>query len=136
MTDNEEADHKDRDFTNDQLDNLQILTVAKHKTKTSRENTVALKRLVCPVCGNEFFRTPYKVNNKIANGGVPTCSRKCGRMRGGLNGGGTNKIPVSNSTLRLIKKLRDQGNSDYTISPLVGMSRAKVYRTRVEHGID
>jgi hypothetical protein len=45
------------------------------------------------------------------------------------------KLEVDKTTIARIKKLRNKGLSDYAISDLVSLSRAKVQRTRSEHGI-
>lgn len=76
----EHVDHIDEDKANDNIDNLQLLSlkdnIVKHMTlKDKFSNDV---ELVCPVCGITFYRPPRNVNHKISKGKVITCSRKCG----------------------------------------------------------
>jgi hypothetical protein len=57
LTEYEEADHIDTDRTNDSIDNLQVLTVEKHREKTSKEfSGRTMIALVCDHCGKDFER--------------------------------------------------------------------------------
>ena len=78
---NEEVDHIDDDFTNNDIDNLQILTgTANKKKEMAREHRKAkLYHGVCSVCGASFTKPLHYVkhnqgSNKKAG---PFCSRSC-----------------------------------------------------------
>lgn len=70
-----EVDHRDKDCCNDALDNLQVLSVEKHKEKTAKENTTGrtMVKLVCPSCGKDFQREKRNIKPST----TPKCSRKC-----------------------------------------------------------
>lgn len=74
LTSNEEVDHIDNDFTNDNLDNLQVLSCKDNRTK-GRVRQVTI--VVCP-CGiaTEKFTNYIKNNIKQGKSG-PYCSRRC-----------------------------------------------------------
>lgn len=77
---NEEVDHKDNDFTNNDLNNLQILTGTANKLKEmNREHRKAKLYIgTCSICGVEFTKSLAQVkhNRKQTKSG-PFCSRKC-----------------------------------------------------------
>lgn len=75
----ETVDHKDRDFTNDDPSNLQILKRGKH----SREDAWRLKPVTfrCPLCGRFFRRSGKRLvriyeRKKLGKAG-PFCSPRC-----------------------------------------------------------
>lgn len=77
----ENVDHIDNDRTNDDLNNLQILSRTqnsqKHHANIGTTTTTAVQ-LLCPVCGAEFTRRRGQTH--LIKGGSPTCcSRICGR---------------------------------------------------------
>lgn len=76
----EHVDHIDENKLNDNLDNLQIVTQKFNNQKHIECKGKKTKdiELVCPICGNVFYRPPRNVNTKIKRGHVPTCSRRCG----------------------------------------------------------
>ncbi len=53
-----EVDHIDRDKTNDDISNLQVLTVSEHKQKNSKEMTTGrtCTIVVCENCGKDLLR--------------------------------------------------------------------------------
>lgn len=79
----EQVDHINEDKTDDRIENLQILSCRDN----IRKNLKHLGKLgesflnfLCPVCGVNFKlskRQSHKIN--------PTCSRKCGYIKGQLN---------------------------------------------------
>lgn len=74
LEEHEEVDHIDTDRTNDNIDNLQILTKPVHAIKSANERRGRnIAELVCPQCGVVFER---EVRN-IKKGTVPKCSRRC-----------------------------------------------------------
>ena len=96
LTDQEEVDHIDDDYTNDVIENLQILTPEQNKAKQDKlRREQALITLTCPQCGEEFTR--FRRFTKMRNGGSgepSCCSRRCsiqyhrtGRKRAGSPNG-------------------------------------------------
>ena len=74
ITPSYEVDHIDRNCSNDDIDNLQILSVKDHSAKTSLENSTGRTtvKLTCPVCGCDFEREKRHVRVD-----KPKCSRSC-----------------------------------------------------------
>lgn len=73
---NEHVDHIDNDKTNDDINNLQILTIAENNRKTHCKPLVILS---CPVCKHSFEKTLTQLRgrkHKIKNNQI-CCSRKC-----------------------------------------------------------
>lgn len=76
----EHIDHIDNNKLNDDINNLQILSQKENNIKKNEYlgiKSIPLE-LICPVCNNKFYRKPHRVNYKLKNGKIPTCSRKCG----------------------------------------------------------
>lgn len=79
LIDDEEVDHIDTDFTNDDIDNLQVLTKEKHIVKTITERpSVEILTLQCIMCQRTFTRTASQErhNRKQGKRG-PFCDRSC-----------------------------------------------------------
>lgn len=75
LTDNEEVDHIDGNPLNDSIDNLQILTPAENRRKSSMTGRTMIT-LNCPNCGTEF--TIERRQTHLIKGGSHTCcSRSC-----------------------------------------------------------
>ena len=75
---NEQADHKDGNKTNDNLNNLQILTPTENNKKRVTEHGISrmMVKLICPTCDNVF--TIEKNQSFISKQGYyTTCGRKC-----------------------------------------------------------
>lgn len=129
VPDEYEVDHRDNDRTNDDIHNLQLLTVDEHRIKTGKEKTeAALIELTCPLCKKMFRRLKgyvefrKKMNQKI------TCSRICSGKLG-------NSIPsrmLSLENISFIKTLKSQGQSDYEIRRITGYSRNTIAKYRKE----
>lgn len=74
----EHVDHIDGDKTNDDINNLQILTISENNKKRNIENGTTRKMisLKCPNCNIEFTieygKSFLQKNNKFS-----TCSKKC-----------------------------------------------------------
>ena len=82
LLDNETVDHKDEDFTNDNLSNLQILTRPANILKSFEANPERgeeFSRHICPQCNSGFIALARQVRgNNIAKGKAgPFCSRSC-----------------------------------------------------------
>lgn len=73
----ETVDHIDGDNTNDDLDNLQLLTRADNAKKDAR--TSETLDFTCPVCLNDFVALARQYrHNQIQQGKRgPYCSRRC-----------------------------------------------------------
>jgi hypothetical protein len=70
-----QVDHINNDFTDDRIENLQILSQLDNIQKSKKE--AEMVSLVCPVCG-KTFKMP-KRNMPFKNN--PTCSRRCGGIK-------------------------------------------------------
>lgn len=73
---NETIDHWDSNVDNNNLDNLFVIDRAEH----SRQDTRRVKniKLTCPICKQEFERSPRLLRDKSKKGsGGPFCSRQC-----------------------------------------------------------
>ena len=70
-----EVDHIDSNCNNDDIDNLQVLSVEEHRLKTSNENNTGrqISTLICPNCNKLFQKETRLTKNKINN----FCSRSC-----------------------------------------------------------
>lgn len=75
ITDDYEVDHIDNDCTNDDLNNLQVITISAHREKTSKERSTGrtMVELVCSNCNKTFSREKRLVHK----GAIPKCSRRC-----------------------------------------------------------
>ena len=77
LAENEEADHINKDNTDDSLDNIQLLTVEEHRAKTGNERRGrAFVTLICPQCLQEF----QKEARFIKPDTIPKCSRRCNAL--------------------------------------------------------
>ena len=78
LTEDETVDHIDGDKTNDNIDNLQILTRAENNRKFFKKEDYKCK---CPVCGKEFIVPRSNVRGDKAKerilSGLRCCSRQC-----------------------------------------------------------
>lgn len=127
-----EVDHKDDDFTNDSIDNLQVLTPEQNKLKQHWnyiENVQVCYGCVCAFCGLHFLLTESSVKSKISQGiEYPFCSRSCS-VRFNLQLG---KLKVGNEISEEkkseIKNLRANGFSSYQISEVTGISRNTIMK--------
>ncbi len=71
----EHVDHKDEDKTNDNIGNLQILTLKQNSTKSKK---MPDENLICPICMIAFTRTRTQLRGKLHKLDTVCCSRKCG----------------------------------------------------------
>lgn len=81
---NETADHKDRDFTNNELTNLQVLDKAEHARIDAKRRLP--ENFICPYCGTFFQLRDKKLadatqNRKRGKAG-PFCNRSCSGLYG------------------------------------------------------
>lgn len=75
LVDNETADHRDRDFTNDDLNNLDILDRKKHASLDSLR--VKVEKVNCVGCGKEIALTKNQHNTRSTFKAGPFCSKSC-----------------------------------------------------------
>lgn len=143
LTKDEHVDHIDEDKTNDDIENLQILTPEENQAKNAEwrkkqgcwEIPVLLS---CPVCETDFVRSGWAAKKRITKGLPMTCSKSCSAklqaQYGRIKLGSVKKV-ISQEHHALIIELRAEGKSDYAISEISGISRAKVHRYRKENNI-
>jgi len=75
----ETVDHEDRDFTNNSISNLQILTRKEHGQKDARR--IRSQTFTCPMCDKIFILEGKRLNDSIQNrkkgNRGPYCGRSC-----------------------------------------------------------
>ena len=78
LKNNETCDHIDEDFTNDDPNNLKILTRPDNASKAWDGYIIPMYKFNCPECGLEAERTVSAVKHNRKNGKAgPFCSRSC-----------------------------------------------------------
>jgi len=139
LTDQEEVDHIDNNKTNDDPNNLQILTPEQNREKQRLHyiNNVQQKfDLACPYCGKDFTLTERSMGEKFYkhytnNGsGLIFCSNSCkAKYQIETN---PEAFPVgrtkSQDIINQIKALRSQGLSVYKIADQLKISRNTVMK--------
>jgi hypothetical protein len=78
LTKDETVDHINNDFTDDRIENLQLLSLVDNVSKAAKLRTRKTYKFMCPCCGIEaekFFDQVKHNWNKDKSG--PYCSRKC-----------------------------------------------------------
>lgn len=128
VPDGYEIDHIDTDHTNDDLSNLQMLTVEEHIAKSAKEkagrNTV---ELTCPNCGKSFEIEVRNIRpEKVRN----FCSRRCNAL---FYNAAKNLNRRSSGVWEReeeIRYLRSSGKSDYQIAEELNLNRASIYYAR------
>ena len=139
LTDQEEVDHIDNNKTNDDPNNLQILTPEQNREKQRLQyiNNVQQKfELVCPNCGCNFSLTEREMNGRFiqirknASLGLIYCSSSCSSIFNKLLNPTSSTIgtPITDEKIKNIKRLKQQGFSSYKISELTGVSRNTVMK--------
>ena len=135
LTDQEEVDHIDNNKTNDDPNNLQILTPEQNREKQRLHyiNSVQQKfDLACPYCGKDFTLTERDMKMKFDyfhknNGsGLIYCSSSCNAKYNS----DTNPIgrPTDEDLIQRIKSLRRHGLSSYKIADELKISRNTVMK--------
>lgn len=79
LTDEETVDHIDEDFTNDNIENLQILTRSDNAKKHTRIFPAEMIQLQCKYCGDLFTRRlkRYTYDTQVRKVDGPFCSKRC-----------------------------------------------------------
>ena len=142
LTDQEEVDHKDDNKTNDDPNNLQILTPEQNREKREKHylNNVQQKfDLECPNCGKSFTLTEREMGGRITqiqkNGytGLIYCSRSCSSifnkiLKPGNFNSGVVGLTIAEDQIQRSKSLKRQGFSSYKISEQLGIARNTVMK--------
>ena len=142
LTDQEEVDHIDNNKTNDDPNNLQILTPEQNREKREKHylNNVQQKfDLECPNCGKSFTLTEREMGGRITqiqkNGytGLIYCSRSCSSifnkiLKPGNFNSGVVGLTIAEDQIQRIKSLKRQGFSSYKISEQLGIARNTVMK--------
>lgn len=111
-----EVDHIDSDKTNDDLKNLQILTVEDHRLKTRQERSGrTYVELLCPQCGISFQKELRFMNKNSTN---HYCGRKCNGLASKFICDNT----LADGTIAQIKEMVKLGHSGYKIGKELGIS--------------
>jgi hypothetical protein len=131
-----EVDHKDNDKTNDDVDNLQLLTPEQNKQKQLEhwaENNFEDPTACCTNCGVFFHLDKNDLNKRLKHNKTGIfCSKSC-NAKYSLN---NRLIPLSNKGINSIseedktriKELRKQNLSVYKISEITGFARNTVMK--------
>ena len=78
LTQDEEVHHTDLNFANDELINLEVITVTQHRELHVQHRGGSLVYLQCALCGNYFYRLRSELvkGEKKGNSG-PFCGNSC-----------------------------------------------------------
>jgi len=78
LEEHETVDHINNDFTDDRIENLQILSRADNTRKQCALNPRKYYEFICPVCHNKSVKAmnQVKANKKKGKSG-PYCSKRC-----------------------------------------------------------
>jgi hypothetical protein len=89
----ETVDHIDRDFTNDSIDNLQVLTQKEHTALDTRR--VDKVEIICIECGKVMKRDARRVraNSKQGKAG-PFCKSCAGRYGASIQNNAIKRLPA------------------------------------------
>lgn len=133
VPDHLEVDHKDNDFTNDDINNLQLLTEEQNKLKERLnyvENEQACYGFTCAYCTNQFLLTESEVKKRLDTGVEDAfCSRTCAsNFHIQISGRSPIGSGISAQDQARIRELRSQGHSSYSISNLTGFARNTVMK--------
>ena len=78
LLDEETVDHINEDFTDDRIENLQLLSRAENSAKAMVNKPAKIYKFICPSCGKLSSKSLAQVkhNQKRSTKG-PYCSRSC-----------------------------------------------------------
>lgn len=134
ITEEYEVDHIDDDKTNDDVNNLQILTGEQNRQKKNDkyfEEKKIHKGYHCAYCELPFILTEREVKMRLAqNVEMAFCSRSCANNYHALRGTTNNLLSneISEENKLKIKSLRQQNLSVYKISELTGFARNTIMK--------
>lgn len=124
-----EVDHIDDDKTNDDINNLQLLTKEQNRLKQEYHFTMNQVNLGfhCAYCDTPFILTQREVKMKIKAGGeLAFCSRECGgKYHSTLSGKGAIKAK-SEEVINEIKRLASNGLNSRQIARELNINRDTV----------
>jgi hypothetical protein len=133
VPDHLEVDHKDDDKTNDDINNLQLLTKEENLLK-EQYRYIMFEQVrygyYCAYCTDSFILTEAEVNERLAkNVEMAFCSRSCSTNFHRYISK-TNKIgiTINENEIQQIKQLRSKGLSSYKISEITGFARNTVMK--------
>ncbi len=129
LTSDEEADHRDDDFTNDDINNLQILSKEGNQNKKYNRMT-ATRDVPCANCGNVFTYALSEIKDRQRRGVEDICcSRSCATKYQIKNTEGSCiGKQISQENIDIIKKMKSEGCSIYKISKELGVSWSTVLK--------
>lgn len=90
LKDDETVDHHDRDFTNDDLDNLKVKVRSLHASEDALR--VEVDEVSCMGCGFVFIPSKSQIEARNKNKAGPFCSRACSGRYGTLIQSGDKRI--------------------------------------------
>ena len=67
LTEDETVDHTNNDFTDDRIENLQILSLADNASKAMLGREAKMYQFSCPCCGKEAFKAFRQVKHNWNN---------------------------------------------------------------------
>jgi endogenous inhibitor of DNA gyrase (YacG/DUF329 family) len=78
LTKEETVDHINNDFTDDRIENLQLLSLAENASKAMIGREAKMYHFQCPCCGTESVKPLTDVlHNRNKGKSGPFCSRQC-----------------------------------------------------------
>lgn len=94
LLDNETVDHIDRNFKNNDLENLRVVDKVTHGKEDAKR--VKLVEFICVLCGVQASRAANQLShNAVLGKAGPFCSKQCsGKYGAKLQRGRANKLPV------------------------------------------
>lgn len=131
LTEWEEADHIDEDFTNDDISNLQILSIDDHRSKSIKNGAKkSYIEFTCVCCGHLFLRRKHQVTKA-----TKYCSRECSWKSNPPPGGRKDKNQHKEIDYKQVQTYIDKGFLDTEIARLMGISKSSVLNYRTENNI-
>ncbi len=126
-----EVDHIDNDKTNDDINNLQLLTQEQNRIKQEWHYVEYVQNcygVECNWCGTHFLLTERQVKMKLAAGVNDVfCSKSCSANYNHTYNFNLKKT-LTNETIQHIKNLKSQGLSSYKIADKLSISRNTVMK--------
>lgn len=104
LSENETVDHKDRDFANNDPENLNVLDRQIHASLDSVR--VQVDPVNCPTCGTSFIPNKNQIKSRSSDKAGPFCSRSCvGKYTIDLKNGSDKMLrtPVTKTYFRIDK---------------------------------
>ena len=132
VPDHLQVDHKDNDKTNDDINNLQLLTGQQNllkKTLDYIENKQICYGYECANCDNAFILTERQVKMRLAqNVENAFCSKSCSAKYYSLYSDNPTTKGISEEAINEIKRLRASGLSVYKIAEATGFARNTIMK--------